>query len=172
MAALAFFREPYIFEPLPPPVEDTFIPIPSMAPTAIEPIQEGPATELLFEAMEHDFGQVLQGSENPHVFKFRNTGDVPLLISKTVGSCPVHRALLRQDPILPGEESEIHIVYKPGKQQGQQFKTVTITANTDPIQTVLRISADVLVVDSVVTDPSPVHARAEYPRRNAPRSRR
>ncbi|MBK9287511.1 MAG: DUF1573 domain-containing protein [Flavobacteriales bacterium] len=161
LAAPGVASEPYIFEPLPPPVEDTFIPIPSMAPTAIEPIQEGPATELLFEAMEHDFGQVLQGSENPHVFKFRNTGDVPLLISKAVGSCGCTVPFYAKDPILPGEESEIHIVYKPGKQQGQQFKTVTITANTDPIQTVLRISADVLVVDSV-TDPSLFMLEAEY----------
>jgi len=37
------------------------------------------------------------------------------------------------------------VVYSPGKQQGAQTKTVTITANTNPITTVLNISANVEV---------------------------
>jgi len=35
------------------------------------------------------------------------------------------------------------VVYKPGKQENAQQKTVTVTANTEPKQTTLRISADV-----------------------------
>jgi hypothetical protein len=35
------------------------------------------------------------------------------------------------------------VVYKPGKQQGKQAKTVTITANTEPRDTRLTISAEV-----------------------------
>ncbi len=109
----------------------------------------GPTTMVRFEEMEHDFGRILQGSENPYVFRFRNTGTEPLLISDARGSCGCTVPFYAREPIMPGEESEIHVVYKPGKQQGAQHKTVTITANTEPAVILLRITAEVLVNDSV-----------------------
>src|SRR5262249_48374978 len=124
------------FDPLQPPVDIS-------AP-------RGPPTEMRFEEEEYDFGQILQGSENPHVFKFKNTGKVPLIISMAQGSCGCTVPFYSREPIMPGKESEIHVVYKPGKQEGKQAKTVTITANTVPMQTILRIKAEVLVNDSAV----------------------
>lgn len=151
---------PYVFDPLPPPVEPAFEErssgasnvfdplVPYAAPTA-DPVPGGPPAQVRFESMAHDFGQVPQGSENPFVFRFKNTSDIPLVISNAVGSCGCTVPFYAKDPIPPGAESEIHVVYKPGKQQGHQSKTVTITANTDPRQTLLSITAEVLVVDSV-----------------------
>ncbi len=110
-------------------------------------VERGPATQVQFEAMEHDFGQIYQDSENPHVFRFKNTGDIPLIITGATGSCGCTVPYYSKEPILPGAESEIHIEYKPGRQEGQQRKTVTITANTEPVQTVLMISAEVLKID-------------------------
>ena len=144
---------PYTFEPLPPPMEPVFDTLTAMDPLATEDIVQGPRTTIQFDEWEHDFGQVLQGSENPYVFKFKNTGTEPLIISNARGSCGCTVPFYAKEPIMPGEESEIHVVYKPGKQEGQQQKTVTITANTEPTETVLRISADVLV-DDQVADPS------------------
>ncbi len=144
---------PYTFDPLPPPIEPDLDLLSSMDAPAIEEVIEGPTTTIQFAEMEHAFGQVLQGSENPHVFKFKNTGSEPLIISNAKGSCGCTVPFYAKEPILPGEESEIHVVYKPGKQEGHQQKTVTITANTEPMETLLRISAEVLVVDSV-TAPS------------------
>ena len=114
---------------------------------------QGPIAEVRFDAMVHDFGTIYQGSENPHVFKFKNTGTVPLIITGATGSCGCTVPYYAREPILPGEESEIHIEYKPGKQKGHQTKSVTITANTDPSPIILRITADVIEVDSV-TAPS------------------
>jgi hypothetical protein len=111
---------------------------------------ELPTTTMEFVAMEHDFGDIYQGSENPYVFRFRNTGDAPLVIEDAKGSCGCTVPFYAKDPILPGEESEIHVVYRPGKQQGQQSKSVTLVANTATGTTILRLKANVLVVDSVV----------------------
>ena len=47
-----------------------------------------------------------------------------------------------------GGVGEIGVVYKPGKQKNNQSKKVTITANTDPVQTILTIKANVLVPNS------------------------
>jgi hypothetical protein len=70
-----------------------------------------------------------------------------LVISNAVGSCGCTVPEYPKHPIAPGETGEINVVYKPGKQEGQQNKTVTVTANTEPAQTVLRILADVQKVN-------------------------
>ncbi|MBL8011464.1 MAG: DUF1573 domain-containing protein [Flavobacteriales bacterium] len=93
--------------------------------------------------MEHDFGTIKQDSENKYVFTFTNTGKEPLLIENAQGSCGCTVPNYPKEPIAPGGTGEIEVVYKPGKQENQQNKTVTVTANTEPKQTTLRISANV-----------------------------
>ncbi len=107
----------------------------------------GPLSSIGFANAAHDFGTIKQDSENKYSFKFTNTGKEPLVITEAVGSCGCTVPDYPKHPIAPGETSEINVVYKPGKQEGQQAKTVTITANTEPSQTVLRISADVKKVN-------------------------
>jgi hypothetical protein len=142
--------EPYIFAPSQAPEGSVFDPLAMVAEEPAEGGMELPTTTMEFVAMEHDFGDIYQGSENPYVFRFRNTGDAPLVIEDAKGSCGCTVPFYAKDPILPGEESEIHVVYRPGKQQGQQSKSVTLVANTATGTTILRLKANVLVVDSVV----------------------
>jgi hypothetical protein len=100
-----------------------------------------PPTTIAFTEMEHDFGTIKQDSENKKVFKFTNTGDNPLIIQNARGSCGCTVPKYPKEPVAPGETGEIEVVYKPGKQKGNQSKTVTLQANTQPEQTVLKISA-------------------------------
>ncbi|MEQ9188688.1 MAG: DUF1573 domain-containing protein [Cryomorphaceae bacterium] len=101
----------------------------------------GPPTTIAFEEMEHDFGTIEQNSENKHVFKFVNTGPNQLIIQDAKGSCGCTVPKYPKGPVAPGETAQIEVVYKPGTQKGSQSKSVTITANTEPNQTVLKISA-------------------------------
>lgn len=103
----------------------------------------GPKTSINFDEMEHDFGVIDQNTTNPKTFTFTNTGDEPLIISDAKGSCGCTVPDYPRQPIQPGETGEIKVVYSPGKQVNQQTKTVTITANTEPATTVLRIKANV-----------------------------
>ena len=96
-------------------------------------------------------------SENKYVFKFVNTGKEPLMISDAKGSCGCTVPEYPKEPIAPGATGEIKVVYKPGAQQGSQTKTVTVTANTDPPQTLLNISADVQVDPSSAPMAAPTH---------------
>lgn len=100
-------------------------------------------TSINFEEMEHDFGTIEQNTTNPHTFTFTNTGDEPLIISDAKGSCGCTVPDYPRQPVMPGETGEIQVVYSPGKQKNLQTKTVTITANTEPATTVLRIKANV-----------------------------
>lgn len=101
----------------------------------------GPPTTIAFEKMEHDFGEVMQDSENKYKFKFTNTGSNPLIISSAQGSCGCTVPSYPKEPIPPGETGEIEVVYSPGKQENAQSKTVTLVANTEPSTTVLNIKA-------------------------------
>lgn len=100
-------------------------------------------TAMNFADMNHDFGNIQQDSKNTKVFVFTNTGDEPLIIETAKGSCGCTVPKFPKEPIAPGETGEIEVVYSPGKQQGAQNKKITITANTDPVNTVLNISATV-----------------------------
>ncbi len=116
-----------------------------LTPPSAMPLDNGPKSAIAFPVMEHNFGKVKQNSENTYVFKFTNAGKEPLVISNAQGSCGCTVPEYPKEPIAPGASSQIKVVYKPGMQQGNQAKTVTVTANTEPAQTILRINADVQV---------------------------
>ena len=100
-----------------------------------------PPTKMEFKQMAHSFGNIKQDTENKHVFTFTNTGDKPLIIENATGSCGCTVPEYPKEPIAPGATGEIKVVYKPGKQKGNQNKTVTLIANTEPRETRLNISA-------------------------------
>jgi hypothetical protein len=117
------------------------------APVQVQPQEPAapklPATTIQFDKMEHDFGKIKQETENKYLFKFKNTGSEPLVIENAVGSCGCTVPKYPREPIAPGQTGEIEVEYKPGKQQGAQVKTVTLTANTEPAETKLQIKAQV-----------------------------
>lgn len=121
----------------------TFDPLSNNADAAAAVIDNTPKTTVKFETYDHDFGQIKQDSENKKVFTFTNTGSEPLIIESAKGSCGCTVPNYPKNPIAPGEKGEIEVVYKPGKQKDLQNKNVTIVANTEPQQTILRIKANV-----------------------------
>jgi hypothetical protein len=133
-------------------------PVPTERPTQIEleraaqtttrqeSAPSGPLTSIKFDNNSHDFGTIYQDSENKKIFRFTNTGKEPLIIENAKGSCGCTVPKYPKEPIAPGKTGEIEVVYRPGKQKDFQTKNITITANTDPANTMLTISANVLEV--------------------------
>lgn len=116
-----------------------------LLPDGVKPqdVPPGPTTSITFDTYNHDFGKIKQDTQNKKIFKFKNTGNEPLIIQNATGSCGCTVPKYPKEPIPPGGSGEIEVEYSPGKQQGLQNKTVTITANTNPPTTTLNISADV-----------------------------
>ena len=108
-----------------------------------EVVDNTPKTTIAFAKYEHDFGTIMQDTDNKHVFTFTNTGKEPLLIESAQGSCGCTVPNYPKMPIPPGGTGEIEVEYKPGKQENAQSKTVTIVANTEPRETKLQVKANV-----------------------------
>ena len=110
---------------------------------AQEEIPVGPVTTVEFEDSKHDYGVIEQGEKVAHVFKFKNTGNEPLVLSNVKPSCGCTTPKWTKEPVAPGEIGEIHVEFDSKGKSGKQTKTVTVTANTDPAKTVLTITGDV-----------------------------
>jgi hypothetical protein len=102
-----------------------------------------PATTIAWAKDVHNFGKIKQHTENSYKFKFTNTGNNPLIIEDAQGSCGCTVPQYPKEPIPPGGEGEITVNYSPGTQIGEQSKTVSITANTEPRVMTLYINAQV-----------------------------
>jgi molybdopterin-biosynthesis enzyme MoeA-like protein len=101
-------------------------------------------TTMEFESLTHDFGKILEDSENRASYVVKNTGKNPLIIDKVEVSCGCTTASKPEKPILPGKTDKIEIVFHPKVGQlNQQEKTVTVTANTEPKTAVLLLRANV-----------------------------
>lgn len=101
-----------------------------------------PTTSLKFDKLSHDFGKVKEESDNKTVFKVTNTGKFPLIIDAVKASCGCTTPSKPTEPIAPGKSDKIEVVFHPNVGQlNKQSKTVRVTANTEPKETVLKISA-------------------------------
>ena len=96
-----------------------------------------------WEKTTHEFGQIPQGTPVEAVFEFTNTGDAPLIISNAKGSCGCTVPSYTKTPIAPGETGEVKAVFNAAS-MGAFNKTVTLTANTENPNTVLRIKGEVV----------------------------
>lgn len=43
--------------------------------------------KITFEVTEHDFGKMIQGEQVSYTYKFKNTGNAPLIISAVEKTC-------------------------------------------------------------------------------------
>lgn len=97
----------------------------------------------LKEESTYDFGKVKDGDVVEKTFVFENTGDSPLVISNISASCGCTTPEWPKEPIAPGAESSILVKFNSTGKPGQQNKTVTITANTEPSVIELHIKGTV-----------------------------
>jgi len=103
----------------------------------------GPLTGISFNEYEHDFGVMDEGDVVTYYFEFTNTGAEPLILDKCKGSCGCTVPQCPKNPIAPGETGSIEVKFNSKGKKNKQTKKVTVTANTDPVQTILTIKANV-----------------------------
>ena len=119
---------------------------PAATPTPNTPAAPvGPTTAMTFNETEFDFGTVDQGEKVSHTYKFKNTGEEPLILSNAKGSCGCTVPKWPREPIAPGGEGEITVEFDSKNKSGARNQKVTITANTEPANTVIYLKGNVNV---------------------------
>ncbi len=101
---------------------------------------------ITFEKTAHDFGSFPEslGSVTT-TFKFTNTGNAPLLITRSAASCGCTVPEYPKEPIAPGKGGEIKVTYNAKGRPGFFMKTVWIFTNSTADQrTKLAIKGNVL----------------------------
>ena len=97
-----------------------------------------------FREIMHDFGTVIDGEKVIYSFVFKNTGGSDLIISNVSTSCGCTATKYTREPIPAGKEGKITVTFDSRKRRGFQNKAITVSANTQPNKTILRIKAKVI----------------------------
>lgn len=98
---------------------------------------------LKFEKETHDFGKVAQGVPASYEFKFKNTGNQPVVISNVQASCGCTTPEWTNTPVLPGKSGFIKASYNAAA-MGTFNKSITVTSNGTNATQVLYIKGTVV----------------------------
>ena len=111
------------------------------AVTAAEEKPEGPLPAFSFATTDHDFGTIKEGDKVEYTYKFTNTGEAPLIIQSAQPSCGCTVPDWTKEPIPVGGEGYVKAKFDSKGKPNIQNKTITVTANTWPKQTMLKFKA-------------------------------
>ena len=101
-------------------------------------------TTLKFLATEHDFGFVQEGETVTHVFEVQNTGKNDLMLQAVRPSCGCTTPKYEKKPIRPGRKGTIEVAFDTKGRPGKQRKSITVVTNTEPPNTVLYFTCEVI----------------------------
>lgn len=127
---------------LKPSVSDNHNPA---SPEGVSKQEERNMPVLTFEKTTHDFGKVVQGERLSYTFKFKNTGKSNLIIYNSNASCGCTTSIPPKEPIRPGESGEIVVAFDSKNKSGKETHSVVVSANTYPVNTLIRITAEVII---------------------------
>lgn len=101
-------------------------------------------TQIKFDYYEFDAGEVEEGTAVEYEFPFTNIGDEPLVIYNCKSSCGCVVPECPKKPIEPGGSGIFWAKFDTKSKRGKQTKTLTMTANTEPPNMILRLFATVI----------------------------
>lgn len=90
-----------------------------------------------------DKGTITEGEKIEIAYKFKNTGQNPLIIKDVRPSCGCTVAEKPLEPIAPGKEGIIKAIFNSENKQGLNHKTITVVSNTQPETHSLKFSVTV-----------------------------
>lgn len=112
------------------------------------------AQKIEFEVKEINYGDLMQGDNGLRVFKFKNTGNAPLVISDVQKTCGCTSPDYTKTPIMPGEAGEIKVSYDTNR-IGQFTKFVTVHSNDPENNSVqLKIYGNIKAKESLPSAPA------------------
>lgn len=92
----------------------------------------------------HNFGRVTDGEHVVFNYRFRNSGDKPLIISSATASCGCTVPEKPEQPIAQGELGYIKVVFDSKGRVGPVHKEIHVVSNARPGFSVLQLTGEVL----------------------------
>lgn len=102
--------------------------------------EEGEA-KIEFRTRRYDFGKVKNGEQLAYTFIYKNTGDIPLVIHSAHADCGCTVAEYDSEPIAPGSEGKIKVIFNTRGFRGQQTKALKLSTNADESFVTLALRA-------------------------------
>lgn len=116
----------------------------SKGTSEIAAVDTSNAPAFKFEKEVYDFGEIKAGEKVTYDFKFKNSGNSPLIISSASATCGCTIPDYPKEPVAPGAEGVIRVEFNSAGKLGMQNKIISITANTIPSLTELNILGNVM----------------------------
>lgn len=91
-----------------------------------------------------DLGTITEGDTIVHIYKFKNTGNMPLVLGSVNASCGCTTPSYSDKPVEPGEQGFIQVKFNSKGKEGKLSKTVTAIANTNPAENTFAFKIEVL----------------------------
>lgn len=89
-------------------------------------------------------GEVETGTLVNKKIRIKNDGDTPLIIKNSIKSCNCTAARFSREVLNPGETGTVEVEISTENKQGTNVVTVTLVANTEQQEHVIRISMNVV----------------------------
>lgn len=96
----------------------------------------------------YNFGSITEGDVVEYNYRFKNTGNKPLVITHTSASCGCTIPEKPEQPILPGEIGFIKVKFNSEHRAGDAHKTVTVESNAEPAFPLLVLTGVVKAKDN------------------------
>jgi len=109
-----------------------------IAMSTASPVKDG-AVFSFIEKTVFKFPDTPEGEQLSHTFKFKNSGNIPLIISDYKVACSCTKAIYSKEPILPNQESQIDITFDTNGKYGYQDRIISIHSNATKSPLKLRI---------------------------------
>lgn len=104
--------------------------------------------KIYFAETSFDFGDITQGDKVEHIFEFENTGSEPLILSDVRTTCGCTAPEWPRGPVVPGEKSQIRVVFNSTGKMGMQNKVITVMSNAVNNPARVKIVTNVMAKDS------------------------
>ncbi len=104
--------------------------------------------KIVFNKDSHDFGTIVQGEVVTYTFLYRNEGEGGLVLTSASSSCGCTVPNYSKEPLLPGEQGKLEVVFDSKGKMGVQNKTVGIRTNGVPVRKILKIHVEVVPPNS------------------------
>jgi archaellum component FlaG (FlaF/FlaG flagellin family) len=95
---------------------------------------------LTFEKTEHDFAEIVEGTQPQYIFKFKNTGTTPISLTEVHPGCGCTTPSWTNSPIPVGGTGEIKVVFNSAHYAGPFRKPIVVATDGAPSSMTLFIS--------------------------------